>query len=104
MRTISENADASPDRHAATRSASRLAGSSGLNSPVIGTSESQRRLQATSDADDFEVRVFEQIEEFVAGEARVGRDLDVAPFGLGLEAVVLVDPVLPRSARAAGRG
>src|SRR5262252_219806 len=94
MRTISENAEASPDRHAATRSASRLAGSSRLSSPVIGTSVTGRRLQEASDADHLEVCILEQVQELVSREARLGRDLDVAPFGLRLQAVVLVDPVL----------
>src|SRR6185436_14867806 len=90
-----------PDRHAATSSDSRFAGPSGLDAPVIGTPSARRRLQPTSDAHDLEVRVLEEIEHLLAAEVRAGRDLDVAPLGLGLEPVVVVDPVLPGAARAA---
>src|SRR5262245_14947885 len=57
-----------------------------------------------SDADDLEVRVVYEVEQLVAGEARLGRDLHVAPLGLWLQAVVVVDPVLPRAALPARGG
>src|SRR5437868_5511028 len=103
MRTISAKAPTSPVRHAATSSAS-LDRPIGLVSSVMGTLRAPRRLQTSSDADDLEVRVLEEIEELLARERGLGRDLDVAPLGLGLEAVVVLHPVLPRAARAAGSG